>query len=306
MDDKTFVLLIRKYRFVMLAFALAAFAVGYLTVLFSVEHGTAQVGFKVSGMPLIRTADNTAVYQSLFNGAEQYERQRLMIMSDDMVSYLVKRFNLYKYYNTDPDGEYSYERITRQVTNRITVDKKVSDMIVVTYVDRDSRMAANILNAMMERLENLNREEAVEVIRANAEVYDRTRNDLAMTFDAKQTLLKNGLEELNRLYSMPQTPEVRRDLFNLQLSLYRQTADLAQVKNQMVGASAKYELSEASIEKEHRPIIHVFSKPIPSDGRKWMVTFGAGTTAAIAIVFVLLALLYYRERYEWVVRTILS
>ena len=306
MDEKAFVLQLRRFRWHILSAALAVFALVVLYAAAFIEHGKAQVGFRVQGVALVKSNESKFVYENLFAFTDQFEKQRMLIHSDEMIDHLVHAFRLYEHYNIDPNAPYAAERISRAVTNRLSVEKKVMDVIVVSYTDRDSRLAVDVLNEMMQTLEALNRRDVNAQLRTNAEIQEAARRELEVTLNNTQSQLRGDFERLNELYERPVTSDSKSQMLGLQLDIARQAAYIGELETNLGFAASKLEAAKASIESDKRPILQVLSKALPIEDTKTTIALGVGFAAAFSIVVLLTTLLYYRDQYEWILKTLFS
>ena len=304
-DDLRLLLTVRRHRLRLAAVVLAVFLLAPFYYVWNFELGKAQVAFAVSGHALIKSVDNETVYQNLLAGVEQFERQRLLIFSDAMVSHLIKKFNLYDYYGIDHDDPYAYERVSRAVTERLQVDKKAMDVIGVTYRDRDGRMAVNILNELVAKLESINREEVEQTLERNLQVHEAARNDLAKSLRDKQLAVEEGMVSLSRLHTDATSPDQQTQLFKQEMSLYRQVAELDRLKSLATTNATQYRQAAASLDMDARPLVHVISRAVSAETKTYLVAFGIAVGASIAACIVLLLGIFYYNRYRWIVKTLL-
>jgi hypothetical protein len=302
MDDRTFVLGIKKQLRRIFVLVSVTFAVAALLTFLS-NNGRATMRVKLLGSPVVRSQDNAAIYQNLFQSAELLEKQSVMIFSDEMVSHLVRKFNLYRYYGIDRNSEYASETIFRIITDRLTVEKKVMDILSISYKDKDRRMAVTILNELVAKLEEMNRNDIREHLRLNAEIYDASRQDLRESLEKAESRIK---DKLNLLSQLEKSNAPLDEKTNAQVALFTLTSNLGKIKSDYYTANTNYLLTLSTIERDQRPIVHVVSKAMPEPSDIYYVSTGVGLVFAVIVLLISLAFIYYSEQYKWIYEILFS
>jgi hypothetical protein len=292
MNHRDFLLKLRRNRIALAIIAVAAFAAGAAFNYWGMEHGKASIAFKIYGSPVVYSTDNDAVYQNMLRSSETYEKQRLMIFSDEMLEYLIEEFDLYTYYKVDRNARHAFAKIRRKVSERIKYDKMVMDVIVLSYIDRDGEVSVNVLNALVEKLDQMNRAELNSILETNAIVHERAIN---------------GFKSLSRFSELESNPhrsaEQSREMLGLQAAAYEQSGRVANLTTQLQQTEESRERIITETKHRLRPIVNVVSRPAP-ESISLMEILGFGVVALVVALLGVILWLYYGEQYAWELKTL--
>ncbi|MEM6319653.1 MAG: hypothetical protein AAF960_18415 [Bacteroidota bacterium] len=80
--------------------------------------------------------------------------------SNDLKDYMIEKFGLYKHYDINPTGEKAAYKVRLKFNKHYTVTKTKRDAIELSIEDEDKELAANMVNAVRKKVDEL----AVEVV----------------------------------------------------------------------------------------------------------------------------------------------
>jgi hypothetical protein len=267
MNYSDFLLRIRKYRLWFLLLFIAAFiAGGYFlagTVLKYKSDCTFYVASEnISNPSLLWTSEEDN--PSLRVNAGQ-ERIYQLAYSSEMTSFLIAKFKLYKHYNIDTTRLYFHERTVRKLSDRIVFTKLSPDLAVVSVTDRNNEIAAGMANALVKKLDQLNKNYLLNKMQSNLVFYETflaESEKISMEQNENlQEIIKKFSEALDRYKSGSGKDYV--PISDVEFSVYQAANRIQEVTRQLVKAKSLYNNSIKSMQRANLPSVVIIKRAMP-------------------------------------------
>jgi hypothetical protein len=121
------------------------------------------------GLKFNENEQNNLILAKVSNGSRLYHLSK----SSEMVDHLIKKFDLYHYYNIDSNSFSHYEKVNAVLQRNIFVIRKEYNSLAVTVKDLDKIVAANVANEIVVKLETMNRDFIISNIERKIKIYDK-------------------------------------------------------------------------------------------------------------------------------------
>jgi hypothetical protein len=300
MQNREFLLYLRRRRPWFLSFAAIVFIATLSYMHFINEHGYAEVSFQLQGAPFVLSTETEDVYRDLFQSEAVVTKQRILVFSDEMLMYLIGKFNLYKHYHIDPSSENAYERVTRAINSRLFFDYKMMRMFTLSYRDRDKDLAAKILNGVVEKLNLMNQSEVDEIMRANVDIYSSLTDDLLAALEKKKLTNDEYINMYGQLHTRNEnSQELAIKILQTERLLDQQASEIWNLKRRLKSTDVKHQVNEKNINSIKSPIINVLMRPIPRDMEIWYQSLLIAIAASCMALALAAGILYYYNYYSW-------
>lgn len=278
-------ILLKWYRKILLVTALAAILSAVVALLLPEYYTASNIFIPANPHLMDRTnlfslqGKDETVY--LFGGPNDIYRIFTMAQSRKLEDYVIKKFDLYRHYNIDTTDRIAEYWVKEALHTYFKLQKTNQGMVEVAVTDKDPIFAADMANAIVQRLDTLNKEI----------VFENKRNTLKMYAKQEQvksqelSVLKDSL--LNTIKQNPKdsiTAKLLKDL----------------VKNAMSEYNTSKIIYEQQLTAVNEPFstIYVLESAVPPVKRskpvRWVIVLSATIGALLAmLLFALLA-----ERYQ--------
>ncbi len=278
-------ILLKWYRKILLLSALAAVLSAFVAFLLPEYYTASNIFIPANPHLMDRTnlfslqGKDETVY--LFGGPNDIYRIFTMAQSRKLENYIIDKFNLYNHYEIDTTDRVAEYWVKEALHSYFKLQKTPQGMVEVAVTDKDPVFAADMANAIVQRLDTLNKEIVFENKRKTLKMY---ANQKEVKYHELQ-MLKDSL-----LSSIKQNP---KDTITAKL-----------LKDVIKGVMGEYNTSKIIYEQQLTAVnepfstIYVLESAVPPVKRskpvRWVIVLSATLAAFLAgILYALLA-----ERYK--------
>jgi hypothetical protein len=267
MPHHQFLFVLRKYRLHILLFVLFTSLVTIYYNLYVKDNGLAETKFMVNTNQYYNSAAvglggiqaDPASPDKIDISMVQYR----LIYSDEMMNYLVQKFQLYKYFGINEKDEDALLKVRRIIADKMNLLNTGNGILSLTYEDRSSRMAATLLNATTEKLELMNRSFVLDKLYKDISVYNKIIGEAKKEGKEQSDSLKIITDKITELYKSRSGSISNETLVAIQLDLYKAASNLESADKQIVNTKSLYLLTAELVNNDSDPIIKVINKAYP-------------------------------------------
>jgi uncharacterized protein involved in exopolysaccharide biosynthesis len=265
MNYRDFLLRIRKYRWSFLLLFIASFiAGGYFlagTVLKYKSDCTFYVAAEnISNPSLLWTSEEDNA--SLRVNAGQ-ERIYQLAYSSEMTSFLIEKFKLYKHYNIDTTRLYYHERTVRKLSDRIVFTKLSPDLAVVSVTDRNNEIAAGMANALVKKLDHLNKNYLLNKMQSNLVFYETFLAESEKISIEQNENLQETIKKFSETLNKYKSGKDYIPISDVEFSIYQAANRIQEVTRQLLKAKSLYNNSIKSMQRANLPSVVIIKRAMP-------------------------------------------
>ncbi len=181
--------------------------------------------------------------------------------SSEMVNHLIKKFNLYTYYQIDPSQTFAYEKLVTLLCGRINLRKSEQNIIEITVTDKDRFQAASMANEIAQMLSTINeaylKKQLKRKIVLYEGIYSSFKNDLDQHENKMLKILDNYKSLMTSLEENKMNVEnVKHEFTDLINGLKNKTEELIKIKQ-------RYVIMLETVNKEHLETITIINIALP-------------------------------------------
>ncbi|MCS6991352.1 MAG: hypothetical protein NZL95_05770 [Chitinophagales bacterium] len=219
----------------------------------------------------------------LFGGTADIDRVMSVANSVPLKMYIVEKFNLYEHYRIDTTKtNYPTYTVIKKLDAHYQVEKTPKGAIQISVEDRDRYRAAEMANAIVERIDQINRELINENKKKILEIYRRKMEDKEIVvqqltdsiFALKSAYgLYTDIEDLahqERKLQGPKGPEVDAAMERVKVLEEKKKGAVRELNNSIT----QYEQHLATIDADI-PTILVLEKAFPAERKskpiRWLI-----------------------------------
>lgn len=299
MSQLELLMMLRRYRLLYLAIFIVAFFVGGYYLLPRV--------LKYEGSTTFYLANESMVSPTLFSQGGQrdmlqftlvQERVYQLAYSTEMMLYLINSFNLYKYYNIDTTQINYYAKTVKRISQNISFNKVSSDLSNIVVYDRNNEIAATMANAIVWKLDQLNKKYLIDKLEANLNFYNSYVDEASRVSKQQNEKL---FDYMNVLKGMRQKSEAAgKPLSEIEFSLYTAAAKIEDMTTQLVMAKSLYSSALAAQKSKNLPSLVVIRRALPetSSNKIYLVLFSGLAGLLVCVVMILLMYFYFTYKTE--------
>jgi tyrosine-protein kinase Etk/Wzc len=162
----------------------------------------------------VAVGNNSATPNAVFGGggapfgsADDVDRLQNLAQSGELIDFLNEKFQLYKHYQIDSTSNRAKYDLGLEFAKLYSVEKDQYGALEISIEDRDPQMAADIINAAMQYIGELDKKAATANSRALMETYEKMVKKTSFTIDS----LSSAINKINRTYKYPSIV-LRREL----------------------------------------------------------------------------------------------
>jgi tyrosine-protein kinase Etk/Wzc len=131
-----------------------------------------------------------------YGDADDLDRLQNFAGSTELIDFLIQKFHLYKHYDIDSTNALARHTIGLHIEKLYSVAKDEFGGVEIAVEDRDPKMAADLANAAIERVAELDREAATANLKAMADTYEKSVQSSAKAIDS----FSYQIDKINRTY----------------------------------------------------------------------------------------------------------
>lgn len=300
MNHLELLMMLRRYRLLYLAVFVITFFVGGYFLIPKVLNYEGSTTFYLANESMVSpTVFSQKGQQDILQVSLVQERVYQLAYSTEMMTFLIKHFNLYKHYNIDTTETNYYAKTVRKITQKIAFIKLATDLSSIVVNDRNNEIAATMANTIVWKLDQLNKKYLIDKIQANLNFYN---SYLSETVNISKVQNDKLFEYMNTLSQMREHPDgakpLKKPLSEIEFSLYEAAAKIEDMTTQLILAKSLYTSALSAQKSNNLPSLVVIKKALPEvKSRKInLVIFAAlaGILACTATVFVMYFFVSYR------------
>jgi hypothetical protein len=297
--DDILKMLRRNRWWILIVFFISFISSGYFLIPYVIVHPGETTFYLANNETQVNPAFFSRAGKEDFMQINQaQERAYHLVFSTEMLNYLIKEFDLYRVYKIDSGKPYHYEEIVRKLSRKISFNKVNSDLSKVTVMDRNNERAANMANALVAKLDQLNKKYIAEKIRSNLKFYEAFLNESTKVSAEQNRLLKEYIELFSKARHTQKGEALVRPLSEVEFSLYQAASRMSDINEQLSLARLLYEKALDFQRSDKLSSIIIIKHAIPEiKSRKEELVLFAGM-AAVVISAVFILLIYFFNTYK--------
>ena len=192
-----------------------------------------------------------------------YVRAFQLPLSTEMLEHLTGKFDLYKHYGIDPTGPLHYELVSTRLLENITVQRMDDRSATVTVRDQDRERAAEMANAVYDKLQEMNEAQVMSDLERGIALYQRVIGNTEKRSAAQTVQLIALVTELKGFAgSGAPADRVNDRITALDFQLTELAAQLVIANEDLSKAAQAFEMSAALRQESDAPDIHLVRKAI--------------------------------------------
>jgi len=221
------------------------------------------------------------------------ERLYHLAYSTEMMLFLINNFKLYDHYNIDTTQINYYAKTARRITENIKFHKITEDLSKVVVNDRNNEIAATIANAVVWKLDQLNRKYLIDKMQVNLNYFSSYIQEVTVISKEQNQKLFEFMEALKR---KPGAGEGRNGeaLSEVEFSIYQAAAKIQDLTSQLIMAKSLYNNALTSQKSSNLPEIVILKIALPEvTSRKYHLIGYAALCALLACTILILVMYFY-------------
>jgi tyrosine-protein kinase Etk/Wzc len=131
-----------------------------------------------------------------YGDADDLDRLQNFANSAELLDFLIQKFHLYKHYNIDSTGTMARYTIGLEMDKLYSVAKDEFGGVEISVEDRDPKMAADLANAAMEKVAELDKNTATANLKAMLKAYEGSLATSSQAIDS----FSRQINKINRTY----------------------------------------------------------------------------------------------------------
>ncbi len=216
--------------------------------------------------------------------------------SSELIGHLIKKFNLYQHYKIDTAGEYHYEKTYAMLSDNITVNKTAYNAIKITVHDRDSHIAAEIANEIVNKIDELNKKLIIADKKKTITTYETLINDLKKEATLQTDSLKNLIEKyIGMIRDIKENHLNAGAIANMQFLLSQLSYQTQSATNELLKDKKLYGFSLKSIETNNLPTVVITRYPFPETKDNFLQTILISSITTILFFLATILAIYLIE-----------
>ncbi len=299
-------LMIRKYRILfVVAFIVSFSGAGYFLIPYVIVHKSMATFYLANSDSQINPAFLSGKGREEFLQVNQaQERAYQLIFSTEMQNHLIRQFNLYRIYKIDSTKNFHYEKVLDKLSKNVSFTNINSDLSQITVKDRNRERAANMANAIVAKLDQLNKQYIANKTEAGLRLYDAYLNESTKISSEQNMLLKQYMTIFSNSRNNHAGSLNYKPLSEVEFSLYQSAAKIEDINQQLALAKILYSKAlEFQKSKELSSLI-VIKKALPDVESKKDLLAGLAFMAGILGMAVTIITVYFFHAYSNEIRLV--
>ena len=295
-------LMLRRYRFLYLSlFIVFLFTSGWLMIPAVLKYHASSTFYLANEGMVNPELWSKKEDQNLLQVSLVQERTYQLAYSDEMMNYLIKKFNLYNHYNIDTTHKGFYIRTVRKLSGNIGFRKIPPDLSIITVYDRNNEVAASIANAIVSKLDQMNKKYLADKLQANINFYESFVKESSTIGREQNDKFMKSLNALGRFRSsMKNDVELDNSLSQIEVSVYTAVAKIQDVTSDLILAKNLYNNVISAQRAKNLPSLVVIKSAYPEVKSKKIMLAGFSILAAtLGCILVFAGMyIYHSAKYE--------
>ncbi len=215
--------------------------------------------------------------------------------STEMVDHLIAKFDLYTHYGIDPTGPLHYELASTRLLDNIDIQPLDDRSANITIRDEDRALAANMANAVYEKLKDMNEVQVMGGLERRIALYTRVIDNLEKRSSAQTAQLIALVGELKRLPgNSGGSKTINEQVDGINFKLSELAAQLTVANEELSQAAEGLEISAALEKESDVPDVHLVRKAVQDIGTSkkeiWVNTLLFTMIGALILAVAVLAI----------------
>jgi len=200
------ILFLYRWRKLLIIFTLAAAILSFIFTLpffITPKFRSSVILFPTSSNSVSKAllSENADSKQDIleFGYEEQTEQMLQMLNSNKIRDRIIKKFDLMKHYDIDPNSSYKNTKLNREYDKNITFRRTEFMAVEIAVLDKDPQMAADVANNIADLLDSIKNEiqheRAMKGYKIVAAEYLKLRNEIKVMEDSMTVLRKLGVHD---------------------------------------------------------------------------------------------------------------
>ena len=200
------ILFLYRWRKLLIIFTLAAAILSFIFTLpffITPKFRSSVILFPTSSNSVSKAllSENADSKQDIleFGYEEQTEQMLQMLNSNKIRDRIIKKFDLMKHYDIDPNSSYKNTKLNREYDKNITFRRTEFMAVEIAVLDKDPQMAADVANNIADLLDSIKNEiqheRAMKGYKIVAAEYLKLQNEIKVMEDSMTVLRKLGVHD---------------------------------------------------------------------------------------------------------------
>ncbi len=200
------ILFLYRWRKLLIIFTLAAAVLSFIFTLpffITPKFRSSVILFPTSSNSVSKAllSENADSKQDIleFGYEEQTEQMLQMLNSNKIRDRIIKKFDLMKHYDIDPNSSYKNTKLNREYDKNITFRRTEFMAVEIAVLDKDPQMAADVANNIADLLDSIKNEiqheRAMKGYKIVAAEYLKLQNQIKVMEDSMTVLRKLGVHD---------------------------------------------------------------------------------------------------------------
>ncbi len=289
--------MIRRYRLLFLLIFIVTFFVGGYSLIPRVLRYEGSTTFYLANESMVNPKAFTRLNQEdVIQVTLVQERVYQLAYSTEMMKFLISQFNLYKHYKIDTTSANHYAVTVRSITENITFNKITPDLSSIVVYDRNNEIAATMSNAIVWKLDELNKKYLIDKIQANLNFYNSFINEASGISKEQNEKLFLYINAFGKMRHKENNggDEIKQPLSEIEFSLYVAASKIEEMTTQLILAKSLYTSALSSQKTNNLPSLVVIKKALPEvkSRKKYLILF-AGLAGLLATIVAIVSMYIY-------------
>jgi hypothetical protein len=296
MQEKEFIYLLRNYRFHILAVILLSLSASSYYVMAVRKGGFAEAKFMVNNSEYYTSPSSSLGFAQtnlILTDKAQIVSQMTFILSDDMMNFLIKKFDLYNYYHINENAEGSYQILREIIIDNMEFNDIANGIITMRFKEKNSRMAADIVNATLENLERINKSFVLEKLNREVAVYNKLivegEKEVKNQKDSLKWVLDNVMDVRKKVRASIVNDELDKD----QIEMFRKASEIETVDLSLINAKKMNSYAAELMNDYSSPMIRILNRAYPEQDSLLTRLLITGVTVLIISTTIYIFFLYH-------------
>ena len=223
------------------------------------------------------------------------ERVFQLAYSSEMMNYLIANFRLYKHYGIDTTKVDHYAVTVRRLSQNIKFTKVSADLSSVSVTDRNNEVAASMANAIVWKLDQMNKKYLSDKIQANLNFYESFVRESRILSREQNDKFTQSLELLGRYKQVVKNDDVSaKSISEIEYSIYEAIAKIRDLTTELMVARNLYNTALTSQRSKNLPSLVIIKRALPEvKSKKIQLVLLASLAGILACVITFLMMYVY-------------
>ncbi len=306
MTELEVLLMIRRYRILFLLIFVGTFIIGGYAMIPKVLRYEGSTTFYLANESMVNPKAFTREGQEdVIQVTLVQERVYQLAYSTEMMNFLIRQFDLYKHYKIDTTSADYYAKTVRRITENITFNKITPDLSSIVVYDRNNEIAATMANAVVWKLDELNKKYLIDKIQANLNFYNSFLNEATTISKEQNEKLFLYMDAFGKMRhkEMNGGGQVKQPLSEIEFSLYEAASKIEEMTTQLILAKSLYTSALSSQKTKNLPSLVVIKKALPEvkSRKKYLILFAGLAGLLACVVAIVLMYIYMSYKTEFAI-----